>query len=193
MNNNQNMLDAKTKLLIKEKTNFFSKVCLPLVLFLSFIWLNLYASLTELNDVFFNNEVYSSVTAYLIATTIFISLVEYLAFELYFFVYRLFIGFSIYSFMIPKNVLIDKFRIWYVVRNLILGVVFNLRFFFPYISTYLCVAELIMNFMFVFVLYADLKKDFIEPLVGQYVFKTLIMPVLLYEVYIVITQVVSVL
>ena len=92
-----------------------------------------------------------------------------------------------------KNVLLNKFRIWYLVRNLILGTIFNLRFLFPYISAYLCIMEVILNFAFIIGLYFDLKKKYIEPLVGQFVFKTLALPVVLYEIYQVIVLMVGVL
>ena len=192
MNNNYEPIKIK-KLVVPEQRSFFSKFCLPALLFLSFVWLYLYSTLSDLNDVFYSNETYSSLPLYLVISVLLVVLVEYLIFELFFFVYRLFIGFSIYSFMIPKNVLMDKFRTWYIIRNVILGLVFNFRFFFPYIDTYLIILELIMNFVFVLLLFNDLKKDYVEPLVGQYVFRTLLMPILLYEVYIVITQMVGVL
>jgi len=192
MDNNQGAMKIK-KMIIPERRSLFSRVCLPMLLFVSFVWLNLYASLSDFNGALFLNEGYSSPLSYMITSVLILSLSQYILFEILFFIYRLFIGFSIYSFMIPKNALLDRFRIWYIVRNLILGFVFNIRFFFPYISTYLSVVEIIMNFAFVIVLYFDLKKDYVEPLVGQYVFKTLVFPVILYEIYIVITQVVNVL
>lgn len=95
--------------------------------------------------------------------------------------------------MIPKFVLIDKFRLWYLFRNILLGVIFNLRFFFPYIGTYLCVFELIFNFVFIICLYFDLSKNYVESLVGQFVFKSLAVPVILYEIYTVIVMMVGVL
>ena len=193
MSNRQEAIQIKSRLRLPAERSFFSKFCLPVLLFFSFVWLYLYTTLSDINDVLFVNETFSSLPTYLIFSVLFVSLVDYLVFELEFFVYRLFIGFSIYSFMIPKNVLIDKFRMWYIFRNLILGLVFNLRFFFPFIGTYLIIIELIANFAFIFLLFNDLKKDYVEPIVGQYVFKTLVLPVILYEIYIVITQMVGVL
>jgi len=192
MDSSQKELNIK-QLPSLNKRSVFSRFILPILLLVSFIWLNLYKNLTGLSDVFFVTETYESLSSYLVFSVLFLSLFDYLVFELLFFVYRLFIGFSIYSFMIPKNVLLDKFRFWYIIRNILLGIFFNLRFIYPFISTYLCVCELIINFVLVFVLYKDLSKDYIEPLVGQYVFRTLILPVILYELYVVITQMVGVL
>ena len=95
--------------------------------------------------------------------------------------------------MIPKTVLTDNFRKLYIVRNLILGLIFNLRFVYPFINTYLCVIELIMNVLFLLGLFYSLKKQYIEPLVAQYVFKTLSLPIILYEAYILITLMLGVL
>ena len=120
-------------------------------------------------------------------------LVDYLVFELVFFLYRFVIGFSIYSFMIPKQVLKDKFRLWYVIRNLALGFLYNLRFAFPYFGTYLCIFELVFNFAFIIGMFFDLKRNYVEPLVGQFVFKTLAVPVVAYEIYKMIMLMVAVL
>jgi len=156
---------------------------LPVFLLISFIWLNLYPSLTGVNDIFLDKTAFMSVPLFLAFVAIVRGAFSYLIFELLFFVYRFAIGFSIYSFMIPKDVLKNKFRYWYIFRNLILGIFYNLRFFFPYVTTFLCIFELILNMAFVVMLYFDLNREYIEPLVGQFVFKTLTVPIVLYEVY----------
>ena len=190
---NQKPIILKTNVNAKNDRSFFSKICLPVILLVSFAWLNLYSSLSEANNIFRPDDTYSSIASYLFTSALIFAVVDYLVFELYFFVYRLFLGFSVYSLLIPKNVLIDKFRIWYIVRNIVLGVVFNLRFFFPYIGTYLIIFEIAADFAFIILLFVDLKKDYIEPLVSQFVFRTLVMPIILYEIYLVITYVVGVL
>lgn len=167
-----------------QERSAFSKV-LPLLVFLSFVWLNLYsnsqARATTLLSIGNGWLFWGIVT----------SLVNYLIFELLFAVYRFLIGFSVYSFMIPRRVLVDRFRIWFVIRNLLLGVFYNLRFFAPYISVYLCVLELIFNFMFIIGMYFSLAKNYVEPLVGQFVFKSLTIPMFIYEAIRVIILVVN--
>ena len=190
MNPNQSVVKIKINN-EKEERNMFSKLFLPVLLFLSFLWLNFYSTIAEMTDVFNVIEVVDELA--FIFSVVIMALVEYLVFELFFYVYRLFIGFSIYSLMLPKYVLIDKFRKWYIVRNLILGLIFNIRVFAPYISLYLGAVEILFNFAMIFALYFDLKKQHVEPLVGQYVFRTLTIPIILYEAYILITQVVGVL
>lgn len=191
---NQQTININQRLLMQNQRSIFSKFGLPILLMLSFVWLNLYTDLADLNSLTFTGgQNYVNLSSYLIFSVLIAGIFDYLIFELLFFIYRLFIGFSIYSFMIPKNIMLDKFRFWYIVRNIFLGFLFNIRFFLPYVSTYLCVFELIFNFGFIILLYFDLSKNYVEPLIGQFVFKTLAVPVILYEVYVVIRLVVGVL
>ena len=193
MQNNIKTININQRMFQRNQRSAFSRWGLPLLVLISFIWLNLYSTLTQANGLLVDHSMFVSATSYIVTIILFSGVIEYLLFELLFFVYRLFIGFSIYSFLIPKNVMLDKFRLWYIFRNILLGIVFNLRFFIPYISVYLCVFELIFNFAFIIGLYFALSKNYIEPLVGQFVFKTLSIPVFIYEIYIVIKLMVGVL
>lgn len=174
------------------KKSWFSKF-MPVLLLLSFIWLHFYTTMTNANTMTFNMGNLGSLPAYLFFDVLLMGIIDYTVFEILFFIYRFFIGFSIYSFMIPKNVLKDKFRLWYFFRNIILGLVFNLRFFLPFISVYLSIFELMLNFLFIIALYFDLSNEYVEPIVGQFVFKTLAVPVVLYEAYKVIVLMAGVL
>lgn len=189
---NSNINSGVNTAFFVKKRGFFSRI-LPVLVMLSFVWLELYPTLTGANSISINLGSFGSLPVYLAINVIFYGLLSYLIFEFLFYVYRFCIGFSIYSFMIPKDVLIDKFRTWYLIRNIILGLIFNLRFFFPYINTYLCIFELLFNFLFILGLYFDLSKNYVEPLVGQFVFKTLSVPVIIYEVYEVIVLMAGVL
>lgn len=158
-------------------------IILPVFLLLSFVWLNFYTTMTDINSaVRFLNPL-TSLEAYMFGNVLIKGVFDYLIFELLFFVYRFCLGFSIYSFMIPKDVLKNKFRFWYIIRNIVLGFVFNIRFFFPYFAIYSCIFEMAMNMLLVVCLYFDLNKQYVEPLVGQFVFKTLAFPVVVYEVF----------
>ncbi len=175
-----------------KKRSVYSRL-LPVLVMLSFVWLNFYNIMTSSNNIKLDFGSFGSLPVYLIFDVLLYGVIYYLFFEFLFYVYRFCIGFSIYSFMIPKRVLIDKFRTWYLIRNVALGLIFNLRFFFPYITTYLCIFELVLNFLFIICMYADLSKEYVEPLVGQFVFKTLAVPVVLYEIFEVVVLMVGVL
>lgn len=177
-------MPINVKLIPFEKRKQHEKVLavlLPIVLLLSFIWLNFYTTMTDINSSVIFVRPKSPLALFLMGDVLLKGVFDYLVFELLFFVYRFCLGFSIYSFMIPKQVLKNKFRFWYIIRNLILGLIFNLRFFFPYFSTFSCIFEMMMNMLLVICLYFDLSREYVEPLVGQFVFKTLAVPVLVYE------------
>ena len=40
-----------------------------------------------------------------------------------------------------------------------------------------------MNMLFVIMLYFDLNREYVEPLVGQFVFKTLAVPFVIYQAF----------
>ena len=185
-------LRTNQRFILAETRTLFSRL-LPILVFLSFVWLNFYDTTAGINNLFINFAGMENLGLNL-GISIFISgLIDYIIFEFLFFIYRFFLGFSIYSFMIPKQVLLDKFRFWYFIRNIVLGLIFNIRFFFPYIASYLCIFELICNFSFIICMFFDLSKEYIEPLVAQFVFKTLSVPVVLYEIYVVVRLMVGVL
>ena len=191
-NNKANSIRTKERVVFAGQRSFFSLI-LPVLLFISFVWLNFYDTTAELNILSVNFAGMDNL-ALNIGLSVFVSgLIDYVIFEFLFFIYRFCLGFSIYSFMIPKFVIMDKFRLWYVVRNILLGLIFNVRFFFPFIGTYLCAIELVCNFVLIICLYYSLQKEYVEPLVGQFVFKTLAVPVVLYEIYQVIVLMVGVL
>lgn len=169
--------DAKKQ---QQKEKLLS-VLLPILLLISFIWLNLYTTMTNINASVIYSRPKNAFMLMLVFDVLLKGLFDYLVFELLFFLYRFFIGFSIYSFMIPKQVLKNKFRFWYIFRNLILGLIFNIRFFVPYFAIYSCVFEILMDMILLVCLYFDLNREYVEPLVGQFVFKTLAIPFMLYE------------
>ena len=123
------------------------EIVLPVFLLLSFIWLNLYTTMTDINTAVHYFFPTNSLSFYLLGNVLLKGIFDYLVFEMLFFVYRFCLGFSIYSFMIPKDVLKNKFRFWYIIRNLILGFIFNIRFFFPYFATYACIFEMLFNML----------------------------------------------
>lgn len=187
----QQTINIERNLRLKRKTGFSKAI--PFLLFLSFIWLNFYSTMTNVNTISLNVGHFGNLPVYLLINVLLVAVFDYLLFEIIFFLYRFVLGFSIYSFMIPKVVLKDKFRFWFFVRNLVLGLIYNVRFFFPLFDTYLCIFQLIMNFVFIICFYFDLSVEYVEPLVGQFVFKTLAVPVVLFEIYQVIMLLVGVL
>ena len=75
--------------------NIFSKI-LPILLFLSFVWLDLYSSLSTVSQV---NILESKSTMFIVFGVFVAGLLDYFIFEVLFFIYRFCLGFSIYSFI----------------------------------------------------------------------------------------------
>ena len=188
----QKIKTVKLNLRKQEKRSAFSKV-LPFLVYLSFIWLNLYYLLAMSNP--FNFNIFENTTrqSYVFFTFIVEGSLAYLIFEFLFFLYKFALNFSIYSFVVPRQVLNDRFRLWFMIRNIILGLIFNLRFFFSFISLYLVVFETLVNVIIIVCLYFDIKRKHVDEIIAQYVFKALAIPFILYQAYTVIAMVVGVL
>ena len=176
----------------KAKAGVWARI-LPVFVLISFIWLHLYSTTADLNVLNIHSTGFDSIEVYALISILMAGILDYIIFEIVFFAYKFVLGFSIYSFIIPRDILNFRFRFWYIIRNLILGLIFNLRFFYPYINTYLCVFELLLNMALLICFYFDIKRDYVEPLVGQFVFKTLAIPFIVYEIFTVVSMMVGVL
>lgn len=157
------------------------KKLLPVLLFLSFVWLNFYTEIAQSVANSVNYSAGSYFLAYLILNLLFWGAISYLVFELIFFIYQFLIKFSIYTFMIPRQVLQNRFRLWMIVRNVLLGIIFNLRFFYPYIAIYLSIFDVLFTMLFVICLYFNLAKKYVDPLVGHFLFRALSVWIAIYE------------
>ena len=134
------------------------KRLLPILLLLSFVWLNLYTGISGISLISVSSLDVSETWVYVALSLLFSGGISYLVFELLFFVYRFLLGFSIYSFMIPKQVFQNRFRLWFILRNVLLGVLYNLCFFFPYIAIYISVFDMILTMLVVICLYFNLTE-----------------------------------
>ena len=173
------------------KRSLFSRL-LPFLVCLSFMWLNFYQYIINGNSLGIAIDGVSPL-AILVSSVVLNGIISYVIFEILLFIYKFFVGFSVYAFLIPVRVFNDKFRMWFLFRNLIAGVIYNLRIFVPYISAYLCIIDLIFNMIFILVLFADIAKKHVEPLVRQFVFRIMVTPIFIYEFIVVIRLVVGVL
>lgn len=185
--NKYGQINISTNSQIFNAGSIWSKV-LPVLLFFSFVWLELYSSVAKMATIGIVGQ-----SSSLVISILFYGLFAYAIFEFLFLVYRFCLSFSLYSFLLPRQGFKDKFRKWFLIRNIILGFIFNLRFYFPYISAYLCIIELIFNMLLIIVLYYDVAKKHVEPLIGQFVFKILCIPMVLYEIYQVLSMMAGVL
>ncbi len=176
-----------SKMQYKSKNNYL----LMVLLFLSFVWISLYPVLSALTSNFyfsygnifdFSSGIFSNALLYIIIT----SLISWVGLELIFVVYRFLLAFKIYSFVIPSEKLKNEMRTFFIYRNIFFGIFLNLCFLFPYIHAFVELADVIIT-MTTFICFAcHIKKTYSEPIVGHFVFKCFISPVILYEILVVL-------
>ncbi len=166
---------------IDKKQLILSRI-LPLLLYLSFVWLNIYKAIAQIDRIS-PLKILASPENYFVLNILFSALFSYIIFELLFVAYRLIIGFSIYSYTIPKQVLANKFRGWFILRNIVLGFFLNARFFLPFINLYLLAFEILIDLLFIICLYFNIAREYVDALIGQFVFRAITLPFILYEIY----------
>ncbi len=168
------------------------------LLFVSFLWVVLYPTLSMVSsDFYFNygNIISSSSVnfSYTVAMILAEALVSWLVFELIFYVYRLVLSFKVYSFVVPVEKLKSDSRIFFVYRNIFYGLFLNLCFLFPYMYIYAGLINLAVT-LGVAIIYASyLNKTYGEPVIGHFVFKCFCYPLFCYEALVLLSSVAEVL
>lgn len=171
INNNQENLRIRNSIWHK---------LLPVVLILSFMWLGFYQALCAVNlyptELIMGDAVSSIITELVIS-----GLVNWIIFEIAMWIYRFALGFSIYTFIVPSQAIKDNIKWCFILRNIVMGGLYFLCIYFPYISSYLIIIDLICMFL-VFVLFALRNtKMYVETIVRPFAFKGLMIPFIVYE------------
>ena len=170
----------------KTKTNKL----IVFLLILSFVWVSLYPVLSAMTGNFyynygnlfnFSSPIFSNALIYIIVS----ALVSWIAFEVVFIAYRFLLGFKIYSFILPQNKFKNEARNYFIYRNIIFGLFLNICFIYPFLHVFVTLVDLVVT-MTTFICFANhIKKSYSEPLIGHFVFKCFITPVVLYEILVV--------
>lgn len=160
------------------------------LLILSFVWVSIYPVLSAMVSDFYYNYgnifdfssiIFSNAIIYVIVS----ALVSWIGFELIFIVYRFLLVFKIYAFVLPPAKLKNEVRTFFIYRNIIFGLFLNICFIYPFLHVFVTLVDLIVT-MITFICFANhIKKTYSEPLVGHFVFKCFITPVVLYEILVV--------
>ncbi|MBQ7578984.1 MAG: hypothetical protein IJT25_00410 [Clostridia bacterium] len=150
---------------------------LPFVFVLSFMWLNLFSEI-----LIFNNIVVSTNILVTFILELFISgAVSCVFCVIIFWLYRIVLNFSIYSLIVPSMAIKDNLKWYFIIRNVIMGALYLLCFYLPYIYNYLVIADIIITFV-VFLLFAKrCAKLYADEVVSPFVFRALMMPLIIYE------------
>ena len=189
-NNNAMVFGAQQK---KQSTWIYK-----FLLFLSFVWVSFYPSMTALSADFYSN--YGNIVSaesmnfgYVVSTITVEALFSWLFFEVVFYLYRLVLSFKVYSFVVPPDKLKTESRIFFIYRNVFYGLFLNLCFLVPYLYAYAEFINLAVTLAFTIVYASVLNKNYGEPVIGHFVFKNFCYPLFFYEALMLLSSVMEVL
>lgn len=183
---------------LNTKSQYTPNHLITVLLYFSFIWVGLYPALSSIYSNFYYSfgnvldsasSVFSSVIVYVIVQ----AFVSWICLELIFMVYRFILSFKIYSFVLPSHKLKDEMRMFFIYRNVFLGLFLNICFIFPYLYALLGLIDLLVTMITFLCFAAHINKTYSEPLIGHFVFKSFITPVVIYEILVVVINFLEVL
>ena len=169
-----------------------------LLLFISFVWVSIYPSITGLSSDFFFNygnilDASSANFSYALSMVLVEALLAWAMFEVVFYLYRLVLSFKVYSFVVPLEKLKTESRTFFIYRNIFYGLFLNLCFMFPYLFVYSEFMNLIITLAVTIFYACYLNKTYAEPIIGHFVFKNFCYPLFFYEALVVLSSVMEVL
>ena len=150
---------------------------LPFVFVLSFMWLDLFSQLLAFNATTIETD---RVVTFITELFIFGALSAIVC-AVIFWCYKLVLGFSLYTLLIPAYAIKDGLKWHFIIRNIIMGGLYMLCIYFPFIYIYLAAIDAIIIFV-VFMLFARrCARLYSDRLVMPYVFRALMTPLIIYE------------
>ncbi len=178
----------------KQQASWIYKV----FLYISFVWISIYPVTSTLTGSFYmgfgdllnlRGDAFASASMLVFAE----ALISWIVFEFIFYIYRWFLGFKIYSFIVPSEKLKVDTRLYFTYRNIFFGLFINLCFLYPFLSVFAEFASLVTTLITLMVYANHLNKTYAEPIVGHFVFKCFCYPVFIYEALTIISRVLEVL
>ncbi len=160
----------------RERSSLIHKL-LPFLLILSFAWVGLFGSYSytsfEIAD-YFRFGMAENFGEFFFMDILFEALIAWFWFEISFYVFKILIGFSVFSYTIPSDLMKNKARLFMVIRNCILGIFTNLMFFVPqFVGVFLIVIELFVDIL-VFIWFAfAVMRETVDTMIKPNVFKVL--------------------
>lgn len=169
-----------------------------LFLYLSFVWVSVYPVASTIGTSFFTyyGNLISGANSE-ISTLIVFSMLEallgWLGFEIIFWLYRMFLTFKIYSFVVPVDELKNTSRLFFGVKNILYGALLLLCFWFPYLYSFMELFNLILIVSLLILFAVYIQKKYSEPIIAHFVFKNFCYPVFVYECILLAVSVLEVL
>lgn len=152
-------------------------------LVLSFLWLSIYPTFLGFIGSFqygFGNVLSHENTSIVIATVLAETIGSWIGFEILFWVYRWILSFKIYSFIVPMDSLKAETRLYFIYRNVLLGIIYNLCFLMPYLYAFSTFFDLIVTLIVIICYAKQLNERYAETIVGHFVFKNFCYPIFVY-------------
>ncbi|MBQ8451162.1 MAG: hypothetical protein IJ538_00050 [Clostridia bacterium] len=163
-----------------------------LLLFVSFLWLNLYPTINQLGDFFigYGNlfDFSNPNMTFIVSRVVIGAVVDTAIFELLFFVYQLILTRKVYFFVVPHDKFKVESRVFMFYRNMFLGILYNLCFLYAFLYTYALLFEILITLLVVILYAKHLAKHYSDPIIGHFVYKSFVYPLFIYEVITFILQ-----
>ena len=147
------------------------------VFVLSFMWLELFSSLLAFNAVSIKTDVYTTFIIELLISGAFSAVLC----AALFWIYRLLLHFSLYSLLIPDFAIKDSLKWHFIVRNIVMGALYFLCIYCPYIYNFLPAIDALIIFIVFFLHATRLCRLYVDKIVVPYAFRALLRPLIIYE------------
>ena len=162
-------------LLDNYKTNSKLSILIPLILFISFMFANFYYAVQAVEI-----GVKHNVGQLFLSMAIF-SVFDYLMLVLLLWVYRSILSIRPYFYLVGKTLFNEKFKLCYIVKNMVLGAIMFLCFKMPYLEVFLPVISIILSYLVVIFTYKTLEPK-IDIMFRHMFFKLLLFPWFIYQI-----------
>jgi hypothetical protein len=156
------------------------------LLYLSFVWAGFYESSNTIVDglILGYGGLFDNTTGNLFYNVFYILMyagIELLAFELLFWIYKQFLSYKIYTFIVPADKFKVDCRVFFAIRNIFYGIFANLCFLYPFLYAYLELVAIVSVLIGVIAYAYHAQKTYAEPLIAHFVFKNFAAPIICYE------------
>ncbi|MEG1581808.1 MAG: hypothetical protein RR334_01430 [Clostridia bacterium] len=159
---------------------------MPYLLILSFAFSGFYNVIFLANDTGSFSGIMGTVQTMLdlVVYSLIFGIVSWLFFEFLLMIFHFVSSFNLYIKFIPKTVINTRFRFWFMLRNIVLGIIGLLFMLAPYMFAYIAVITLVLDFVVVFCMYFDLRYKFFDDAIAPFIFNGIMIPLILYEILI---------
>ena len=156
------------------------------LLYLSFVWLTFFTSTNSIvanltlgyGKLFLNSGNLFYEIFYILTHAV----LELGILELFFRIYRHILSYKVYTFVVPNDKIKIEFRLYFILRNIIFGIINNLCFLYPFLYNAYEFFNIFTTLLIIVLFAYNIQKKYSEPIIAHFVFKNFYKPVLIYEI-----------